>query len=154
MPASRRQVGSGPAGDMRSVAEGPKGRATGAFPRVTESARPDMREGSVATVVHIEKIQPRWAKKRRTVLSETPIHPNGHSPSSAAMRCYTARHSSLSLSPPLLVKASLIRGGMSSKNSSEYSPRRVASLLFQYLYLRFSRSWYLSANSCFLLLSL
>jgi len=53
MPASRRQVASGLAGDMRSVAEGPKGRATGAFPRVTKSARPDMREGSEATVAHI-----------------------------------------------------------------------------------------------------
>ena len=56
MPASRSQVASGPAGDMWSVAEGPKGRATGAFPRVTESARPDMRGGSVATVAHIRGI--------------------------------------------------------------------------------------------------
>jgi hypothetical protein len=48
---------------MRSVAEGPKGRATGAFPRVTESARPDMHGGSVATVAHIVVAEVRRARK-------------------------------------------------------------------------------------------
>ena len=55
MPASRRQVGSGPAGDMWSVAEGPKGRATEAYrPRDgVSSPRYARRERSDGSTYHI-----------------------------------------------------------------------------------------------------
>ena len=85
MFASWSQVGSGLAGDMRSVAEGPKGRATGAFPRVTESARPDMRYRRYAPSAHIGEIQPRRASKRTKTEQETTTFENGISLSSAAM---------------------------------------------------------------------